>query len=162
MESEIELNDAVQELHVVATQSDLYPVLVNMNGVTLLMGLLSHENTDISIAVISLLQELTDVDTLTESEQQATFLIDALVGQHESASKGTTTFVSFQAEQQIVSLLVQNMDRLDEDVKEEADGIHNSLGDVTLEQIAQHTSNFPSSHCGEHDGISANILCRCL
>ena len=84
MESEIELNDAVQELHVVATQSDLYPVLVNMNGVTLLMGLLSHENTDISIAVISLLQELTDVDTLTESEQQATLLIDALVGQYES------------------------------------------------------------------------------
>ncbi|CAF4761978.1 unnamed protein product, partial [Rotaria magnacalcarata] len=60
-----------------------------------------HENTDISIAVISLLQELTDVDTLTESEEQATMLIDAL------------------AEQQIVSLLVQNMDRLDENVKEE-------------------------------------------
>ncbi len=79
MESEIELNDAVQELHAVATQSDLYHVLVNMNGITLLMGLLTHENTDISIAVISLIQELTDVDTLTESEQQAAFLIDALV-----------------------------------------------------------------------------------
>ena len=79
MESEIELNDAVQELHVIATQSDLYHVLVNMNGISLLMGLLSHENTDISIAVISLIQELTDVDTSTENEQQATFLIDALV-----------------------------------------------------------------------------------
>jgi beta-catenin-like protein 1 len=112
MESEIELNDAVQELHVIATQSDFYHVLVNMNGINLLMGLLTHENTDISIAVISLIQELTDVDTLTESEQQATFLIDAL------------------AEQQIVSLLVQNMDRLDENVKEEADGIHNSLAIV--------------------------------
>ncbi|CAF1612332.1 unnamed protein product, partial [Didymodactylos carnosus] len=32
------------------------------------------------------------------------------------------------AEQQIVSLLVQNMDRLDENIKEEAEGIHNSLG----------------------------------
>lgn len=79
MESELELNDAVQELHVIATQSDLYHVLVNMNGISLLMGLLSHENTDISIAVISLMQELTDVDTSTENEQQATFLIDALV-----------------------------------------------------------------------------------
>ncbi|CAF0842197.1 unnamed protein product [Rotaria sordida] len=112
MESEIELNDAVQELHIIATQSDLYHVLVNMNGITLLMSLLTHENTDISIAVISLIQELTDVDTLTESEQQATFLIDAL------------------AEQQIISLLVQNMERLDENVKEEADGIHNSLAIV--------------------------------
>jgi beta-catenin-like protein 1 len=79
MESEIELNDAVQELHAVATQSDLYPVMVNMNGITLLVGLLNHENADISVAVISVLQELTDVDTLTESEEQATFLIDALV-----------------------------------------------------------------------------------
>ena len=79
MESEIELNDAVQELHVLATQSELYHILVNVNGISLLTGLLTHENTDISIAVISLLQELSDVDTLTESEQQATFLIDALV-----------------------------------------------------------------------------------
>ena len=79
MESEIELNDAVQELHVLATQSDLYPVFVNMNGITLLMSLLTHENTDISIAVISLLQELTDIDIATESQHQATLLIDALV-----------------------------------------------------------------------------------
>ena len=79
MESEIELNDAVQELHVLATQSDLYHTFVNLNGVQLLLGLLTHENTDISIAVISLLQELTDVDTLTESAEQAAFLIDALV-----------------------------------------------------------------------------------
>ena len=79
MESEIELNDAVQELHVIATQSELYHVLVNMNGISLLMSLLTHENTDISIAVISLVQELTDVDTLTESEQEAALLIDALV-----------------------------------------------------------------------------------
>ena len=94
MESEIELNDAVQELHVLATQSELYHVLVNVNGISLLTGLLTHENTDISIAVISLLQELSDVDTLTESEQQATFLIDALVRFVEQArSRGRTAFV---------------------------------------------------------------------
>lgn len=34
---------------------------------------------DISIAVIDLLQELTDVDTLNESEEGAAALIDALV-----------------------------------------------------------------------------------
>ncbi|CAF0903464.1 unnamed protein product [Adineta ricciae] len=123
MESEIELNDAVQELHVIATQSELYHVLVNINGISLLMSLLTHENTDISIAVISLVQELTDVDTLTESEQEAALLIDAL------------------AEQQIVSLLVQNMDRLDENVKEEADGIHNSLA------IVENMTEFRPSLC---------------
>lgn len=33
----------------------------------------------ISIAVVDLIQELTDVDTLNESEEQATSLVDALV-----------------------------------------------------------------------------------
>ncbi|CAF0819294.1 unnamed protein product [Rotaria sp. Silwood1] len=138
MESEIELNDAVQELHIIATQSELYHVLVNMNGITLLMSLLTHENTDISIAVISLIQELTDVDTLTESEQQATFLIDAL------------------AEQQIVSLLVQNMERLDENVKEEADGIHNSLA------IVENMTEFRPALCVDacKQGLLACLLKR--
>lgn len=33
-----------------------------------------------------------------------------------------------QLEGQVVALLVQNMERLDEQVKEEADGIYNTLG----------------------------------
>lgn len=33
-----------------------------------------------------------------------------------------------QLEGQVVALLVQNMERLDETVKEEADGVHNTLG----------------------------------
>ena len=33
----------------------------------------------ISIAVVDLIQELTDVDTLNESEEQATSLVDTLV-----------------------------------------------------------------------------------
>lgn len=36
-------------------------------------------STDVSIAIIDLLQEMTDVDTLNESEEGATALIDALV-----------------------------------------------------------------------------------
>ena len=33
-----------------------------------------------------------------------------------------------QVEGQVVALLVQNLERLDENVKEEADGVHNTLG----------------------------------
>ena len=40
---------------------------------------MNNSSTDISIAVIDLLQEMTDVDTLNESEEGATALIDALV-----------------------------------------------------------------------------------
>ena len=35
--------------------------------------------TDISIAVVDLLQEMTDVDTLTENEEGADIMLDALV-----------------------------------------------------------------------------------
>ncbi|XP_053573940.1 beta-catenin-like protein 1 isoform X2 [Bombina bombina] len=109
MESELDLNDIIQEMHVIATIPDLYHLLVELNAVQSLLGLLGHENTDVCIAVVDLLQELTDIDTLHESEEGAQVLIDALV------------------EGQVVALLVQNLERLDESVKEESDGVHNTL-----------------------------------
>uniref|UniRef100_A0A8C6UUE8 Beta-catenin-like protein 1 n=1 Tax=Neogobius melanostomus TaxID=47308 RepID=A0A8C6UUE8_9GOBI len=100
MESELDLNDIIQEMHVIATMPDLYHLLVELNSVHSLLGLLT---------VVDLLQELTDIDTLHESEEGAEVLIDALL------------------EGQVVALLVQNMERLDESVKEEADGVYNTL-----------------------------------
>lgn len=55
------------------------------------------------------MQELTDVDILHESAEGADVLIESL------------------RKQQVSALLVQNLDRLDETVKEEADGVHNTL-----------------------------------
>ncbi|KAM3839303.1 beta-catenin-like protein 1 isoform 1-T1 [Vipera latastei] len=117
MESELDLNDILQEMHVVATMPDLYHLLVELNAVHSLLGLLGHDNTDVAIAVVDLLQELTDIDTLHESEEGAEVLIDALV------------------EGQVVALLVQNLERLDESVKEEADGVHNTL--AIIENMAE-------------------------
>ncbi|CDQ70714.1 unnamed protein product [Oncorhynchus mykiss] len=139
METELDLNDIIQEMHVIATMPDLYHLLVELNAVHSLLGLLSHENTDIlsfkygllsilhsliqliylylSIAVVDLLQELTDIDTLHESEEGAEVLIDSLL------------------EGQVVALLVQNMERLDEQVKEEADGVYNTL--AIIENMAE-------------------------
>ncbi|XP_063971774.1 beta-catenin-like protein 1 [Lytechinus pictus] len=117
MDSEIELNDTIQELHVIATVPDMYHHLKELNAVKSVLQLIGHENTDISIAIINLLQEMTDVDTLTESEDGATVLIDALL------------------EEQVCATLVQNLDRLDDSVKEEAEGIHNTLG--IIENMAE-------------------------
>lgn len=47
MESELDLNDIIQEMHVIATIPDLYHLLVELHAVPSLLGLLSHENTDI-------------------------------------------------------------------------------------------------------------------
>lgn len=58
-------------------------------------------------------QELSDVDILHESEEGASALIDALLNQ------------------QVCALLTQNLERLDETVKEEAEGVHNTLGKYT-------------------------------
>ncbi len=43
-------------MHAIATQPDLYEVLVENNVISSLLQLLSHENTDIVAAVIGLLQ----------------------------------------------------------------------------------------------------------
>ncbi|XP_031724612.1 beta-catenin-like protein 1 [Anarrhichthys ocellatus] len=125
METELDLNDIIQEMHVIATMPDLYHLLVELNAVHSLLGLLSHENTDVAIAVVDLLQELTDIDTLQESEEGAEVLVDALL------------------EGQVVALLVQNMERLDEQVKEEADGIYNTLA------ITENMSEFRPGLCTE-------------
>ena len=40
----------------VATVPSLYPVLVDLNVVPSILGLLNHDNTDISVGVVDLLQ----------------------------------------------------------------------------------------------------------
>ena len=47
MESEVELNDILHEMHVVATVPELYHVLVELNTIQSLLQLLTHDNTDI-------------------------------------------------------------------------------------------------------------------
>ena len=45
MEAEIELNDVIQEMHVIATVPYLYHILVDLNAVQSILQLLNHENT---------------------------------------------------------------------------------------------------------------------
>lgn len=56
MDSEVELHETIQELHAVATAPDLYPILIQLQALSSLLDLLSHENSDISVAVVDLLQ----------------------------------------------------------------------------------------------------------
>nr|XP_002130495.1 beta-catenin-like protein 1 [Ciona intestinalis] len=112
MESELDLNDVVMEMKILATMPEQYHYLVELRSVNSLLALINHANTDIAIAVIDLIQELTEVDSVTENEEGANLLADALM------------------DGQAGSLIVQNLERLDESVKEEATGVHNSLGVV--------------------------------
>jgi len=109
MESEMELHTALQNLHTLAIVPDFYPIIVDLNCVPSMLGLLSHDNSDIAVACLDLIQELTDVDTMTGSEEGAESLIQALI------------------DNQIFSLMIACIERLDESVKEEAEGVHNGL-----------------------------------
>lgn len=46
----------IQELQVIATVPDYYSILTELNTIQSLLHLLSHDNTDISIAVVDLIQ----------------------------------------------------------------------------------------------------------
>ena len=124
MDSEVDLFDTIKEMHALSTHPSLYIFYINQNALPKLLGLLSHENTDIACAVVALIKELTDLEDIQELEQVGN-LIEVLI-QH-----------------QIVILLVNNIERLDENVKEESEGIHNSLGEyLSLHSISFNCKNF--------------------
>ncbi|XP_022822052.1 beta-catenin-like protein 1 [Spodoptera litura] len=125
MDSEIDLYEALQELSAVATVPDQYPLLVDLKCINSLLELLSHDNTDVSTKVVHLLQELTDDDILQESEEGAEALMNALT------------------EAEAPSLLLHNLSRLDEQVPDERDAVHDTLG------IIENLIEFRTEMCAE-------------
>lgn len=90
MESELELNDELQKMHIVSTVPEYYPVLVETRVVATLLGLLAHDNTDVSLAVVDLVQELTDVDTLSEHLEEIEGFVDALLAEQVTHTSTST------------------------------------------------------------------------
>lgn len=91
---EVDLHDDLQKLRVLAGGPELYPDLVALNAVPSLLGLLSHDNIDIAIEVVGLLQDLTDEDVLDDDNPEPVIvLVDALI------------------ENNVLELLVQNLQR---------------------------------------------------
>ncbi len=58
--------------------------------------------------------------------------VNALVESRYHAKLGTNDGVFLQLDGQVIALLIQNIERLDETVKEEADAVHNTLGDLSF------------------------------
>nr|CAH8864358.1 unnamed protein product [Trichobilharzia regenti] len=112
MQSEVELQETLEEMQILAANPELYPILAEQTRpVSLLLGLLSHENTDISLSVIDLLHELLEPTCLKE----------AGLGK-------VNTFLEVLFSGQLIQSLIQNITRLDETKKDEADGVHKTLG----------------------------------
>nr|DAD32587.1 TPA_asm: hypothetical protein HUJ06_011438 [Nelumbo nucifera] len=116
-DSEIELHEEIEKLKVLAGGPELYPELVNLNTIPSILGLLSHDNTDIAIDVVGLLQDLTDEDVLEDNDEPARILVDSLI------------------ENNALELLVQNLGRLSETDPDEMTAIYNTL--ATIENMIE-------------------------
>ncbi|KAG2395080.1 hypothetical protein LR48_Vigan09g144700 [Vigna angularis] len=111
-DSEVELHDELQKLKVLAGAPELYPDLVSLNVVPSIVDLLNHDNTDIAIDVVQLLQDLTDEDVLDDNDDSARVLVDALV------------------DNSALELLVQNLHRLNDSDSDENAAVYGTLATV--------------------------------
>ena len=50
MESELELHEILQEMRVLSTAPDYYPLLVKLHVIPSLLELLAHDNTDVAVS----------------------------------------------------------------------------------------------------------------
>lgn len=78
MSSEADLDADIKALSILSEHPELYEEFANLGCVASLVSLLSHENTDIAIDAIEIINELTDEDVEAEQVQWDT-LVDAMV-----------------------------------------------------------------------------------
>ncbi|KAH7849247.1 hypothetical protein Vadar_015206 [Vaccinium darrowii] len=116
-DSEIDLHEEIEKLKILTGGPELYPDLVHLNTIPSLLGLLTHDNTDIANDVVGLLEELTDEDVLEDNDEPALVLVDALI------------------ENNVLELLVQNLLRLSEGDADEAAAVHSTL--ATIENLIE-------------------------
>ena len=78
MSSEADLDADIKSLSILSEHPELYEEFAKLGCVSSLISLLSHENTDIAIDAIEIIDELTDQDVVAEQAQWDA-LVDALV-----------------------------------------------------------------------------------
>ena len=100
MDSELALFQELKAMHTLATAPELYATFVRTRCVPSLLGLLAHENADISMDVVDLFHELCEAE---DAEPDALLaLVDAMLENGAAAA------------------LMQHLGRLDEAEEEEA------------------------------------------
>ncbi|KAL1365453.1 hypothetical protein HN51_013474 [Arachis hypogaea] len=116
-DSELDLHEELQKLKILAGAPELYPDLVALNVVPSIVDLLNHDNTDIAIDVVQLLQDLTDEDVLDDNDEPAKVLVDALI------------------ENSVLELLVQNLHRLNDSDPDDSAAVYATL--ATIENLIE-------------------------
>ncbi|KAF1937320.1 DUF1716-domain-containing protein [Clathrospora elynae] len=120
MESEGDLDEGIKALSILSEHPELYEEFAKSTAASKLVELLAHENTDIAIAAIEMISELTDEDVAGEQEQW-----DAIVGAFMDAD--------------LLSLLISNFARFDETDSADASGVYHSLS--VIENLLSQPAN---------------------
>jgi beta-catenin-like protein 1 len=137
MGSEADLDAAIKDLSILSEHSELYEEFAKLGCVSSLVSVIAHENADISIDAIEIINELVDED-VEASEKQWDALVNAAL------------------EADLLNLLIQNFERLDESQETDRSGIYNSL--AILESLASQTVF--SERIGSNTSILKWLLTR--
>lgn len=108
MGSEADLDAAIKEISVLSEHPELYKEFAKLGCMASLVSLLAHENADIAIDAIEIINELIDED-VGASDEQWKLLVDAAI------------------DADLLNLLTQNLQRLDEGEEADRVGIYTSL-----------------------------------
>ena len=137
MDSELALFQELKAMHTLATAPELYATFVRTRCVPSLLGLLAHENADISMDVVDLFHELCEAE---DAEPDALLaLVDAMLENGAAAA------------------LMQHLGRLDEAEEEEAACVHHTLSIFESVLEAKPTA---AADVAQQPGLLAWLLSR--
>ncbi|KAI9313712.1 Catenin-beta-like protein [Dichotomocladium elegans] len=119
MESEADLDEEIKNLLSLTQAPHLYPEIIKLGSVASIVSLLSHENTDIALDAVDLINELTDEDVGTGEDEME---------RSEDATEGVKALVDALLENELLELLIQNLGRLDENEESDRQGVFKILG----------------------------------
>lgn len=123
VDSEFALIEALQALLLLSSQPAMaFPILLELSTPTSLADLLSHENTDVVIAVIEVLEEWTDEEVLEADEDEDDEDTDTRRDAMRALVEGLV-------EAGVVELVVSGIERFNEEDEAERGGLFHSLGE---------------------------------
>ncbi|KAJ3403696.1 hypothetical protein HDV05_007667 [Chytridiales sp. JEL 0842] len=115
IDSETDLDEEINNMMKLSAAPELYSHLVALGTTSSVLSLLTHENTDIALIAVQLLNEWTDDDVVAEAT--------------EEGEKGMKALVDDLLEKQVLELLIENLQRLNDtdDNPDDRQGVFNTL-----------------------------------
>lgn len=117
MDSETDLLEAIKVFLSAGSLAQLFPQLLELGLIEVMTNILSHENTDIVMEGISLLNEL-----LEEEEED---IDDEKV---DATNQGNLMLARAIANSSVLEIIVQYLSKLDETKNEEKEAVYQILG----------------------------------